>query len=244
MRKSFVMLLMVALLFSPALAFAEDATTTPIVPTTEVTTPAPVVEAPVIAPAPVEAISAEQQAKTALEVAKAAEAAAKEARIKAQILAKEQAKKAYEAKKSAEKTAKEAAKKALEAKKKAEIAAKAKAKKEAQAKFASCMQAVIENRDNALITAIDKNREALKVALTARMASQKAAILIEDKVARNSALNKSWNNYRTADKTASAGLRTAKQASWYQFEKAKKTCGEDGKAMVAPKDITSNNNTL
>jgi len=97
----------------------------------------------------------------------------------------------------------------------------------------SCMQTVVENRENALIAAYEKRADAIKTALetrkTALIAAWGKATVKERREARNSA----WQAFQKSVKTARETYQQEVRNAWATFAKDSKTCkvenpGENG----------------
>ncbi len=88
----------------------------------------------------------------------------------------------------------------------------------------ACIQAAVEKRDTAIISALDTYSAAIKTALMTRKNALVTAWGITDKVARRAALKAAWKNYRDSVRTIRKTFRDAKHASWRQFTADRKAC--------------------
>lgn len=97
----------------------------------------------------------------------------------------------------------------------------------------ACMQAAIEERDTAIVTAVDAWHATVKIALTRRKDALKAAWNIEERHARRQAIRQAWSDYRKSSHEARRELRRDKHEAWETFRRERKDC------RVSPSDDQS-----
>lgn len=89
----------------------------------------------------------------------------------------------------------------------------------------ACMQAAIDKRETALITALDKFIAASKAKIEARRVALKAAWALTDKAARRAAIKKAELDYKAATVSGTRrALETDKKTAWNQFKTDSKKC--------------------
>jgi hypothetical protein len=96
----------------------------------------------------------------------------------------------------------------------------------------ACMQAAIEKRDTAIITAFDNYSSTVKNLLTIRKDELKAAWALTNKTARRTAIKAAWQKYSNGLKKAREEIKKAKKSAWKQFHIDERACrvsaGDDG----------------
>lgn len=97
---------------------------------------------------------------------------------------------------------------------------------------ASCMQAAMEAREGALITAWSTFASAMTDALNTRLTALTAAWSTSEGSSRNAALAKAWKAWDEAKKKAEMNFKSSRKTSWETF---RKTMKESCKVEV-PKD--------
>jgi cytochrome b involved in lipid metabolism len=98
--------------------------------------------------------------------------------------------------------------------------------------FTSCIQASIEKRDTAIISARTTYSTAINSALTARKEAEKSAMVLTDVTAKKTALKKVANDYRTVVKKIQTTLLTSRKTALSTFESEAKTCQNIRKAAT------------
>ena len=89
----------------------------------------------------------------------------------------------------------------------------------------ACMQAAIEKRDSAIISAHNAANTSITTALSARKDALKAAWGQTDRKTRRSALHDAWKAWMTTSKQARTTFKTARDGAWTTFASDRKTCG-------------------
>lgn len=89
---------------------------------------------------------------------------------------------------------------------------------------ATCIMNAVEKRDNAIITAWDKEAAAIKKVLTDRRDAIKSAFAQTDKKKGNAIITKAWKNYTTAVQKAKKEFNTSKLRVWKQYHIDRKPC--------------------
>lgn len=97
-----------------------------------------------------------------------------------------------------------------------------------------CIQNAIEKRDTAVITAFSGFSTSVTTALTVRKDALKAAVILTDKNAKETARKAAWSTFKTSSKTAATTLRTARRAAWTTYETDTKACGVKNYEQAAP----------
>ncbi len=88
----------------------------------------------------------------------------------------------------------------------------------------ACMQTAVGTRDNAIIAALDTYASGVKTSLQTRRDALNAAWGITNVKQRRLALRAAWTAFQGTWKSASKGLRVAKNAAWTQFNKDRRAC--------------------
>lgn len=89
----------------------------------------------------------------------------------------------------------------------------------------ACMQAAVDKRDGAVISAFDIFHTSVVTALQARQSALKTAWGNTDRKARRQAISAAWRNYRKATRDARQAFRTAKHNTWKIFGTDRRACG-------------------
>ena len=100
----------------------------------------------------------------------------------------------------------------------------------AQTVDVACIQAAIDKRDNAIITAVDTFHDAAKSALQTRRDALKAAWGNTDRDVRRAAIKAAWESYRNSLRSARKALRESRRSAWSQFAADRKACGRGAQA--------------
>ncbi|MFA5047571.1 MAG: hypothetical protein WC516_00855 [Patescibacteria group bacterium] len=87
-----------------------------------------------------------------------------------------------------------------------------------------CLAMAIDNRDTALINAVDAYGLAVKNALGTRKEALKTAWAVTNVKDRKVAVKKAWADFKKSHKLAATALRKAKKSAWSAFDKEKKVC--------------------
>jgi hypothetical protein len=90
----------------------------------------------------------------------------------------------------------------------------------------ACVQAAVEKRENALISAFSAYHTAMGTALSARLAALKSAWAATAVKERRAALKSAWQNYKNALSAARKTFANAKKDAWKQYLTDRKACGK------------------
>ncbi len=89
----------------------------------------------------------------------------------------------------------------------------------------ACVQAAIDKRDGAIISAVNSFSGAAVAAIQARTAALKSAWAISDAKARRKALSEAWKTYKETIRKARMDMKKAIRSAWSQFRVDRKACG-------------------
>ncbi len=89
-----------------------------------------------------------------------------------------------------------------------------------------CISAAIEKRDSAVISGFSAFSTSVSAALTARKDALKAAVVMTDKTAKESARKKAWAAFKASSKTAHTSLVSARRSAWAAYSVDTKACGQ------------------
>lgn len=87
-----------------------------------------------------------------------------------------------------------------------------------------CVQIAVDTRDTALLTAIEVDYTATKLALETRKTALKAAWALSTAKERKNAISKAWKEYKTALKSSNDTLKKARKTAWNKFKDDFKIC--------------------
>lgn len=88
----------------------------------------------------------------------------------------------------------------------------------------ACMSAAVEKRDNSIIASVDTYATSVKTALQTRRDALKAAWLLTEKDARESAIKAAHKAFQGTWKKAADGVRKARKEAWSVFKNDAKAC--------------------
>ncbi len=89
----------------------------------------------------------------------------------------------------------------------------------------ACIQAAIEKRDTAVVSAYDTLHTSIVSALNARKQALKDAWAKTDRLERRTALKSAWSTYHQSRMGAQKTWRTARRDVWKTFRTDAKACG-------------------
>ena len=94
----------------------------------------------------------------------------------------------------------------------------------------SCIQAAVEKRDTALVSAVGTFSTSIQSALTTRRDALKAAWAQTDRTARKNALQTAWNSYKKSTRSSKEILKSSRKSAWDTYKTEAKSCNatEDG----------------
>lgn len=97
----------------------------------------------------------------------------------------------------------------------------------------TCIQNAIENRDTAIISALNTFSTSMGSALTVRKNSLKNAWAIANYTERKNAIKTAWITWRTSARTIRQTFRNSKSSAWSTFKSARIACGvsSDGNGL-------------
>jgi uncharacterized membrane protein len=101
----------------------------------------------------------------------------------------------------------------------------------------ACMQAAVEKRDNAVISAWDTLSASIKTALQTRRDALKAAWGISNSKERRKAIREAWANFAKSKKEASKIFNQARKEAWKQFRNDAKACRATATNEIEGNDI-------
>lgn len=89
----------------------------------------------------------------------------------------------------------------------------------------ACIQAAIEKRDTAVISAYDTLHTSIVAALNARKEALKNAWTKIDRLERRTALKNAWAAYHASRRAAQQTWRTSRRSAWQTFRTEARACG-------------------
>ncbi len=93
-----------------------------------------------------------------------------------------------------------------------------------------CIKTALTKRESAVMSAIEAQNSAWKVAFQARGEALGKAWDLTTKKERKAAQEKAWSTFQSAQKSARNTFRSARNAAWSTYKTERKACG---KALVS-----------